>query len=172
MHTLKEVISEQEIQKRVKELGREISQVYEGEPLVVICTLKGAFLFFSDLVRQISCPHEVDFVRVASYGNSDTSSHTISFTKDIELNVEGKHVLIIEDIIDTGLTMEFLLNQLGARKAKSVKVATLLSKKARREKSISIDFVGFYINDGFLVGYGLDYAEKYRSLPSINELEL
>lgn len=172
MHTLKEVISEQEIQNRVKELGKEISQVYDGEPLVVICTLKGAFLFFSDLVRHISCPHEVDFVRVASYGSSDTSSHTISFTKDIELNVEGKHVLIIEDIIDTGLTMEFLLNQLSARKAKSVKVATLLSKKARREKSISIDFVGFYINDGFLVGYGLDYAEKYRSLPSINELEL
>ncbi len=172
MHTLKEVISEQEIQNRVKELGKEISQVYQGEPLVVICTLKGAFLFFSDLVRSISCPHEVDFVRVASYGNSDTSSHTISFTKDIELNVEGKHVLIVEDIIDTGLTMEFLLNQLAARKAKSVKVATLLSKKARREKSISIDFVGFYINDGFLVGYGLDYAEKYRSLASINELEL
>lgn len=172
MHTLKEVISEEEIQKRIKELGKEISQVYEGEPLVVICTLKGAFLFFGDLVRNITCPHEVDFVRVASYGNSDTSSQTISFTKDIELNVEGKHVLIVEDIIDTGLTMEFLLNQFGARKAKSVKVATLLSKKARREKSISIDFVGFYINDGFLVGYGLDYAEKYRSLPSINELEL
>lgn len=172
MHKLKEVISEQEIQERVKELGKEISQVYQNEPLVVICTLKGAFLFFSDLVRQISCPHEVDFVRVASYGNSGSSSQTIAFTKDIELNVEGKHVLIVEDIIDTGLTMEFLLHQLGARKAKSIKVATLISKKARREKSIPIDFVGFYINDGFIVGYGLDYAEKYRSLPSINEVEI
>lgn len=172
MHKLKEVISEQEIQNRVKELGKEISQVYQNEPLVVICTLKGAFLFFSDLVRQISTPHEIDFVRVASYGNSDSSSQTISFTKDIELNVEGKHVLIVEDIIDTGLTMEFLLHQLNARKAKSIKVATLISKKARREKSIPIDFVGFYINDGFIVGYGLDYAEKYRSLPSINEVEI
>ncbi len=102
MHTLKEVISEQEIQKRVKELGKEISKVYEGEPLVILCTLKGAFLFFSDLVRSITCPHEIDFVRVASYGNSDTSSNTISFTKDIEINIEGKHVLIVEDIVDTG----------------------------------------------------------------------
>ena len=172
MHTLKEVISEQEIHKRVKELGKEISKVYEGDPLVILCTLKGAFLFFSDLVRSITCPHEIDFVRVASYGNSDTSSNTISFTKDIEINIEGKHVLIVEDIVDTGLTMEFLLTQFNARKAKSVKVATLLSKKARREKSVAIDFVGFYILDGFLVGYGLDYAEKYRSLPSINELEI
>ena len=162
MHTLKEVISEQEIHKRVKELGKEI----------ILCTLKCSLLFFSDLVRSITCPHEIDFVRVASYGNSDTSSNTISFTKDIEINIEGKHVLIVEDIVDTGLTMEFLLTQFNARKAKSVKVATLLSKKARREKSVAIDFVGFYILDGFLVGYGLDYAEKYRSLPSINELEI
>ena len=172
MHKLKELISENEIQARVRELGKEISQIYQNEPLVVICTLKGAFLFFSDLVRNITCPHEIDFVRVASYGSSDTSSQTISFTKDIELNIEGKHVLIVEDIIDTGLTMEFLLHQLTARKAKSIKVATFISKKARREKAIPIDFVGFHINDGFIVGYGLDYAEKYRSLPSINEIEI
>lgn len=172
MHTLKEVFSAQEIQARVKNLGKEISQIYKDEPLVLICVLKGAFLFFSDLVRSIDCPHEIDFVRLASYGNSDKSSHSIAFTKDIEINVEDKHVLIVEDIVDTGLTMEFLLKQLSVRKAKSVKIATLLSKKARREKAIPIDFVGFYIQDGFLVGYGLDYAEKYRYLPNICEVEL
>lgn len=172
MHTLKEVFSEQEIQNRVKVLGKEISQVYKDEPLVLICVLKGAFLFFSDLVRNISCPHEIDFVRLASYGSSDKSSKSIAFTKDIEINVENKHVLIVEDIIDTGFTMEFLLKQLSVRKAKSVKIAALLSKKARREKAIPIDFVGFYIQDGFLVGYGLDYAEKYRYLPNICEVEL
>lgn len=171
MHTLKEVFSAQEIQERVKNLGKEISQIYKDEPLVLICVLKGAFLFFSDLVRSIDCPHEIDFVRLASYGSSDTSSHSIAFTKDIEINVEDKHVLIVEDIVDTGLTMEFLLKQLSVRKAKSVKIATLLSKKARREKAIPIDFVGFYIQDGFLVGYGLDYAEKYRYLPNICEVE-
>lgn len=172
MHTLKEVFSEEEIKNRVKALGKEISQIYANEPLVLICVLKGAFLFFSDLVRSVSCPHEIDFVRLASYGSSDKSSHSIAFTKDIEINVEGKHVLIVEDIVDTGLTMEFLLKQLSVRKAKSVKIATLLSKKARREKAIPIDFVGFYIQDGFLVGYGLDYAEKYRYLPNICEVEL
>lgn len=172
MHTLKEVFSAQEIQARVKNLGKEISQIYKDEPLVLICVLKGAFLFFSDLVRSIDCPHEIDFVRLASYGSSDKSSHSIAFTKDIEINVEDKHVLIVEDIVDTGLTMEFLLKQLSVRKAKSVKIATLLSKKARREKAIPIDFVGFYIQDGFLVGYGLDYAEKYRYLPNICEVEL
>lgn len=116
MHTLKEVFSEQEIQNRVKVLGKEISQVYKDEPLVLICVLKGAFLFFSDLVRNISCPHEIDFVRLASYGSSDKSSKSIAFTKDIEINVENKHVLIVEDIIDTGFTMEFLLKQLSVRK--------------------------------------------------------
>lgn len=174
MVTLKEIFSEQEIRERTTALGEEISEVYKDEPLVIICVLKGAFLFFSDLVRNIKKDSqlELDFVRLASYGSSDKSSRTISFTKDIEVNVEGKNVLIVEDIVDTGLTMEFLLKQLSVRKAKSVKIAALLSKKARREKSIAIDFVGFYIQDGFLVGYGLDYAEKYRNLPCICEAQL
>ncbi len=172
MDTLHVVFSETQIQERVKELGLEITETYKGEPVVVICVLKGAFMFFSDLVKTIDCPLILDFVRVASYGSGSESSKHISFSKDIEVSIEGKHVLIVEDIIDTGNTMEFLLHQMDARGAKSIKVAALINKSERRELAIDVDFIGFNLPSGFIVGYGLDYAEKYRELPAIYEVHL
>ncbi len=172
MDTLVVVFSKEQIKERIEALGTEITEAYNGEPIVVICVLKGAVIFFSDLVRQIDCPLELDFVRVSSYGCDDHSSKNVVFIKDIEVNISGKNVLIIEDIIDTGRTMEFLLHQMNARGAKSIKVASLINKSERREKAIDVDFVGFNLGSGFIVGYGLDYAEKYRELPDIYEVRL
>lgn len=163
------VFSEQAIRARVAELGAEIQQIYGNEPLVMVCVLKGAFVFFADLVRHMTNNPELDFVRLASYGSS-TESSTISFTKDIEIAIEGKHVLIVEDIIDTGHSMDFLLRQLAARGAKSLRLAVLIDKYERREVPVSADFVGFSMHEGFIVGYGLDYAEKYRELTAIYEI--
>ncbi len=172
MDNLVEIFSAEKIKERIKELGAEITKSYNGEPVVVICVLKGAFMFFSDLIRYIDCPVELDFVRVASYGNNSSSSSVVSFSKDIELSIAGKNVLIVEDIIDTGKTMEFLLHQIGARGAKSIKVVAMINKSERREKGIDLDFVGFNVGSGFIVGYGLDYAEKYRELPAIYEVQI
>jgi len=172
MDTLHVIFSEEQIKERVKALGKEITETYKGEQLVAICILKGAVIFFSDLVRHIDCPLELDFVRLASYGKSAEASATVSFTKDIELSLIDKHVLIVEDIIDTGHTMEFLLHQLVARGAKSIRIATLINKSERREKPINVDFSGFNISSGFVVGYGLDYAEKYRELSAIYEVQI
>ena len=140
------------IRARVRELAGQIDALYGNEPLVVVCVLKGAFLFFSDLVRELSISPELDFVRLASYGNGTESSCSVAFTKDIELSIEGKHVLIVEDIIDSGRSMH---------------VAVLIDKRERREFPVRADFVGFALTSGFIVGYGLDYAEHYRALPAI-----
>ena len=172
MDTLHLIFSKEQVNERIIALGKEITETYKGEQLVVICVLKGAAIFFSDLVRNIDCPLELDFVRLASYGTKTETSKTISFTKDIELGLSGKHVLIVEDIIDTGRTMEFLLYQLAARGAKTIRVATLINKSERREKTIDVDFTGFSISSGFIVGYGLDYNEKYRELPAIYEVQI
>ena len=168
---LQQIYAEEHIQARVADLAAEISALYDGEPLVAVCVLKGGFMFFSDLTRRLEGPQvEVDFVRLASYGRSATSSRTVSFVKDVELSLAGKHVLVVEDIIDTGHTMDFLLRQFAARGAKSLRLAVLVDKQERREVPVKADFTGFALPGGFIVGYGLDYAERYRELPSIFEV--
>ena len=172
MDTLHLLFSEEQIKERIKVLGKEITEIYNGEQLVVICILKGAVLFFSDIIRCIDCPLEIDFIRLTSYGNKSETSKIVTFTKDIEISLTDKHVLIVEDIVDTGHTMEFLLHQLAARGAKSLRIVTLINKNERREKSINVDFTGFHVSSGFLVGYGLDHSEKYRELSDIYELQI
>lgn len=165
------VFSREEIAKRVTELASAIDAKYGEESLVAICVLKGAFIFFSDLVRKITNPNlELDFVRLSSYGKSNTSSGHVVFSKDAETDIRGKHTLIVEDIVDSGQTMQFLCDQFKARKPKSIAIATLVDKLERRENAVRVDFPGFTLNKGFLVGYGMDYAEKYRTLPDICEL--
>lgn len=166
----KPVFSADEIQNRIKELGAIISADYADKPLVVVCVLKGAFMFFSDLVKEISIMPEVDFVRVASYGSGNESSRTISFTKDIELSVKDKHVILVDDIVDSGYTMAFLLRQFEARGAASIRISALVDKEERRETPITVDYPGFTLPSGFIVGYGLDYSERYRNLRAVHEL--
>ncbi len=169
LKSLQVIFSKEQIAERIAELGAEISKVYEGQDLVVICVLKGGFMFFADLVRHITVKPELDFVRLASYGNSSESSRAVSFTKDVEISLKDKHVLIVEDIVDTGHSMKFLMEQLAARGAASLRLAVLVSKTERREVAVKSDFVGFSLSSGFIVGYGLDYAEKYRELDGIYE---
>lgn len=164
------VISKAKIQQRVKELGAAISKDYTGKPLVIVGILNGAFIFMADLARQISLPVEIDFVRVSSYGDQTFSSGTISFTKDIELDITDKDVLLIEDIVDTGRTLKNLQEIFAARKPRSLKICTLINKTERRESEVVIDYHGFTIDHGFLVGYGLDYAEQHRHYPEIYHL--
>lgn len=162
------VYSEEVIQQRLDALAAEIVEKYNGEPLVLICVLKGAFMFFSDLVKRLDCDVTIDFVRVASYGSGVESSRNVSFTKDIEISLQGKNVILVDDIVDSGLTMSFLMEQFAARKAASMGVAALISKHERRETNVQVDFVGFELSQkGYIVGYGLDYAEQYRALPAI-----
>jgi len=164
------IFSRDEIAARVRELGRMISADYAGRPLVLIGILNGAFIFLADLVREISLDIEVDFLRVASYGASTDSSGTVRLSKDIELDIRGKDVLLVEDIIDTGRTMAVLQKMLGARKAASVRSCVLIDKRERREKDVVADYAGFVCQEGFLVGYGLDHAEQHRQHPEIRRI--
>lgn len=165
--------SREQIAERVTTLGAELTGLYAGKPLVVICVLKGAVIFFADIVRELSAVHpELDFVRIASYGQNDRPESAISFTKDVELDLAGKHVLIVEDVVDTGHSMAFLRRQLEARGAASLRLCVLIDKGERREVPVQVDFAGFKLAEGFIVGYGLDYAERYRELPDIHLLEL
>lgn len=166
---LKMVYDAQAIAARVAEMGREINRLYEGQELVVVCVLKGAFMFFADLVRHLDMRPELDFVRVASYGASTSSCGAVSFTKDVEVQLQGKHVLLVEDIVDTGHTVDFLLRQLAARGARSLRLAALVDKQERRTVPVRVDFTGFALPGGFIVGYGLDHAERFRELPGIYE---
>lgn len=161
------MISEDDIQNRVAELGREISKDYEGETLLTICVLKGACIFMSDLLKKISTETNIDFMAVSSYGDATSSSGVVRILKDLDSSIEGKHVLIVEDIIDSGLTLHYLRDYLMGRKPKTLKICTLLDKPERREADIAADYVGFVIGNKFIVGYGLDYQEKYRNLPYI-----
>ncbi|AEH44501.1 hypoxanthine phosphoribosyltransferase [Thermodesulfatator indicus DSM 15286] len=171
MEKLKLVISEKEIRIKIEELAEAISQDYAGKKPVFIGVLKGAFIFLADLVRKVSLEGlEIDFVRLASYGLSDTTSGEVKIIKDIELDLENKDVLVIEDIIDTGITLDFFLKHLEKYKPNSVKVCCLIDKPQRREIEVPIHYRGFYIREGFLVGYGLDFAEKYRQLPEVYEI--
>ncbi|MFN3921143.1 MAG: hypoxanthine phosphoribosyltransferase [Caldimicrobium sp.] len=169
--TLRLIISPEEITKRVKELSELIKTDFPESPLVFIGTLKGAFIFLADLVRNFSDREiEVDFVRVKSYGYSDTSSGEVIITKDVEISLENKNVIIVEDIIDTGITLDFLLKHFALHAPKTLKVCTLINKLERRKIEVPLDYVGFTLEKGFLVGFGLDFAEKYRHLPGIYEV--
>lgn len=167
---LRPLIPAADIQRRVAELGAEISARYQGQQLVCVCVLKGAFVFFADLLREITCGPELDFVRLASYGAGTSPGSPCAFTKDIELNVKGKHLLLVEDIVDTGRSAEYLLQAFAGRGAASLKLCAFIDKQERRESGVTVDFAGFSIQKGFIVGYGMDYAEKYRELTAVYEL--
>jgi hypoxanthine phosphoribosyltransferase len=161
------LITEKEIKTKVKELGKRISQDYQGKELTIIGVLKGAVIFLSDLLRYITIPCEVDFIGISSYGDYTKSSGVVRITKDLDESIESKHILIVEDIVDTGLTLQYLINNLQSRKVASLKVCALLDKPSRRKVEVKIDYLGFTIPDRFIMGYGLDYQEKYRNVPYI-----
>ncbi|MCS7463188.1 hypoxanthine phosphoribosyltransferase [Paenibacillus doosanensis] len=163
--------SEQQIQDKVKEMGQLISRDFEGRNPLVICVLKGAFIFMADLVKQITVPLEIDFMAVSSYGQSTKSSGVVKIIKDLDVPVEGRDIIIVEDIIDSGLTLSYLIDVLERRNALSITVAALFDKPGRRTVDLDADYKGFVIPDAFVVGYGLDYAEKYRNLPYVGILK-
>jgi hypoxanthine phosphoribosyltransferase len=161
------LLTEEEIKLKVKELGQKIESDFKGEDLLVVGILKGACVFVSDLIRNINLDVNMDFMSVSSYGKATQSSGTVKILKDLDVDIEGKNVLIVEDIIDTGLTLKNLFETLKTRNPKSLKLCTLLDKPERRTVDIDVDYIGFVIPDKFIVGYGIDYAEKYRNLPYI-----
>lgn len=164
------LISEDEISMRIEALGKAITKDFENEELIVICVLKGAFMFCSDLIKKINCPLKLEFISLSSYGDSTNSSGNVRLEMDITANIEGKNVLIVEDIVDTGLTIKTLMDLLNVRKPKNVKLAALLFKPSNLKQKIDIDYLGFEIEDKFVIGYGLDYAGRYRELPYIGIL--
>ena len=168
---MKLLLSEKEIQQKVRALARKISKDFSGREVLLIWVLKGAFIFMSDLARKMTTPVKMDFVRLASYGSETRSSGKVKITKDLETPLKGKDVLIVEDIIDTGITLKHLFRRFKARSPRSLKVVALLDKPARRKVDLRADYVGFQIEDHFVVGYGLDCAEKYRNLRGIYVLE-
>ena len=170
-HHLRPLLSAQQIQARVADLGAKISEDYADEGVVVLCILKGSFVFAADLVRAIQAPTRVEFLGVQSYGDGQSSSGVVRITLDLNRPIEGEHVLIVEDIVDTGLTLSYIGEQLLTRKPKSVRVCSLLHKPARCQKEVRIDYLGFTIDDVFVVGYGLDWAERYRNLADICVVE-
>ena len=160
-------LKRKDLQKLISELAVRISTDYQNQDLVLIGILKGAFIFLSDLVRQLTIPVEIDFIGTSSYGPDTRSSENIRLTKGIEIEILKKNVIIVEDIVDTGLTLTFLTEHLKSLGPKTVKICALLDKKERRKIDIHVDYAGHVVESGFLVGYGLDYAEKYRNLPDI-----
>jgi len=169
---VKEIVyTEEQIQQRVRELGAEIAADYEGRSLLLVAVLRGAALFLADLARNIDGPVEIDFMAVSSYGSSTKSSGVVRIIKDLDEVIDGRDVLVVEDILDTGLTLKYLLRNLASRKPRSLEVVTLLSKAGKQRVPIDCKYTGFAIPDEFVVGYGLDYAEKYRNLPYIGILK-
>jgi hypoxanthine phosphoribosyltransferase len=170
--TKKKLVSHRDIQRRVRELAHTISVDYHQQDLVLIGVLKGAFMFMADLAKHLSIPVKMDFVRLASYGSRSKSQGKICLTKGLELPIKGKHVLVIEDIVDSGLTLQFLIEYLKKEEPKSVRICALIDKSERREVSVPLDYIGFSIPEGFIVGYGLDFDEHYRHLPALFHLQL
>ena len=168
---LEVLLSEQQIQSRIKELGAEITRDYSGRNPLLIGVLKGACFFLSDLLRSIDTRLGIEFMAISSYGSSTRTSGEVRIMKDLDVPIEGRDILVVEDIVDTGLTLSYLLANLASRGAASVKLAALLDKFERREKEVKIDYLGFQIPDHFVVGYGLDFAERYRNLPFIAVLK-
>jgi len=165
------LVDEQQLARRVKELGEEISRDYAGRPLVLVCILRGAVIFMADLLRAIRIPVTIDFMAISSYGNNVKSSGVVRILKDLDGSIEGKDVLIVEDIIDSGLTLAYLLENLRSRRPNSLEVCVLLDKQVPRKVSLPVRYKGFAIPDAFVVGYGLDYAERYRNLPYVGILK-
>lgn len=168
---LKILITEEEIKTKVKEMGKQISKDYAQKNLMLISVLKGAVVFLADLMREITIHTEVDFMAVSSYGKSTKTSGIVRIIKDLDINLEGYDVLIVEDILDSGTTLSYLTKVLKTRNPMSLKIATLLNKPERRVQNIQPDYCGFHIPDEFVIGYGLDYAERYRNLPYIGVLK-
>ena|SRR5581483_5007510 len=164
-------LSEEQIQQRIRELGAMISNDYPAGPLYLIAILKGAFIFLADLSRAIKTPTRIEFMGISSYGRNKTSSGQVKVTKDLDVSIEGHDVLIVEDIVDSGITLNYLVNVLEQRRPKSLRIATLLDKPDRRQRPLEVSYVGFQIPDEFVVGYGLDFAEDYRNLRDICVLE-
>ncbi|HSS80094.1 MAG TPA: hypoxanthine phosphoribosyltransferase [Gaiellaceae bacterium] len=167
-----EVLIDQEtLAARVAELGAEVSADYEGRDLLLIGVLKGAVFFMADLMRHLTVPCEVDFMAISSYGDATDSSGIVRILKDLDINIEGRHVLVVEDIIDSGLTLSYLIRNLESREPATLEVCALLTKPSRREIDVPVRYVGFEIANKFVVGYGLDFAERYRNLPYVGVLD-
>ncbi len=166
------LISEEEIEKRICEMGKEISEFYQGEPVHLVSVLKGGVFFTCELAKRLSIPVSIDFMSVSSYGDGTKSSGVVKVVKDLDEAIEGKHVLVVEDIVDSGRTLSYLLDNLKSRKPQSLRLCTLLDKPERRVTDVQVDYTGFEIPDKFVVGYGLDYMQHYRNLPYIGVVEL
>jgi hypoxanthine phosphoribosyltransferase len=164
------LIDEERLQARVKELGREISSDYAGRELLLVGVLKGAVFFMADLMREITVPCEIDFMAISSYGASTDSSGVVRILKDLDINIENRHVVVVEDIVDSGLTLSYLVRNLESRSPASLEVCALLTKPGRREIEVDVSYVGFEIPNKFVIGYGLDFAERYRNLPYVGVL--
>lgn len=165
------LVSEADADKRIEELGKQISEDYAGKEVHLICILKGGVFFMCELAKRITVPVSMDFMSLSSYGNSKISSGVVKIIKDLDEDLDGKDVIVVEDIIDTGKTLYHLIDILKKRNPNSIRLCTLLDKPERRERDIKVDYVGFNIPDEFVVGYGLDYAQKYRNLPYIGVVE-
>lgn len=170
--TISVLIPEKDIEKRISELATEITASFNNEPVTIICVLKGAVILAMDLVRKLKQEVQFDFVELSSYYDGTSSSGQVKITKDVTVDLEGKNVLIVEDIIDSGRTMNFFMNRVKEKNPKSLKLCSLLDKPERREFDVKVDFLGFEIPDEFVIGYGLDYAQKYRNLPYIGVLNI
>lgn len=166
------MVSEKEVDEKIAELGKIISEDYNGEPVHLICVLKGGVFFTCELAKRITVPVSMDFMSVSSYGDDTKSSGVVKIIKDLDESIENKNVLVVEDIVDSGRTLSYLLENLKSRKPKSIKLCTLLDKPERRVKPVHVDYTGFNIPDEFVVGYGLDFKQRYRNLPYIGVVEL
>jgi hypoxanthine phosphoribosyltransferase len=164
------LIEEDRLQARIRELGRELSSDYAGRELLLVGVLKGAVFFMADLMRSVTVPCEIDFMAISSYGASTDSSGVVRILKDLDINIEGRHVLVVEDIIDSGLTLSYLLRNLESREPATLEICALLTKPDRREIDVPVRYVGFEIPNKFVIGYGLDFAERYRNLPYVGVL--
>jgi hypoxanthine phosphoribosyltransferase len=171
-HAVTEVLIDRDVlQQRIQELGEQISTDYTGRDLLLIGVLKGAVFFMADLMRNLTIPCEIDFMAISSYGDSTDSSGVVRILKDLDINIEGRDVLIVEDIIDSGLTLSYLMRNLEARSPASLEICSLLTKPERREADVPVRYIGFEIPNRFVIGYGLDFAERYRNLPYVGILD-
>jgi len=168
----KPLITQRQIEKRITELGTKITADYEGKEIVMVCLLKGAYVFFADLVRNVHIPVDVDFMMVSTYGARTSSSGIVKIISDLSSSIKGKDVLLVEDIVDSGLTLSYLYKTMKAKKPRSLKLCVLLDKVERRKYEIPIDYIGFTVPNKYVIGYGLDYQDKYRNLPYIAVLDV
>ncbi len=171
MDKISELISERRVNRRIKEIGAQISEEYAGKELHMVSVLKGGAFFTCELAKRITIPVTLDFMSVSSYGDEKSSSGVVKIVKDLDESIEGRHVMVIEDIVDSGRTLSYLMGMLRERKPASLALCTLLDKPSRRTHEVHVDYTGFEVPDVFIVGYGLDYAQKYRNLPYIGKVE-